>query len=77
MASYKEYLCKNCGYMVSACPEGHGTIYAGEMYTFLCKECREIVDVLTWGFGKDCIIPTLKGSNSTPFWLKLVATLLQ
>lgn len=52
MATYKEYQCKRCGYTVEACPEGHGTVMAGEMYSFLCKECREIVDVLTFPYGE-------------------------
>ena len=46
MGTYKEYKCINCGYTVEANPKGHDLIMAGEVYSYLCKECREIVDVL-------------------------------
>ena len=52
MATYKQYQCKQCGYTVEANPKGHDLIMAGEVYTYLCKECQEIVDVLTSPFGK-------------------------
>ena len=37
--------------LTRACPLS-GSIMAGEMYTYLCKECREIVDVLTFPHGE-------------------------
>ena len=43
MATYKQYQCKHCGYTVEANPKGHDLTMAGEVYTYLCKECREIV----------------------------------
>ena len=52
MGTYKEYKCKRCGYTVEANPKGHDLIMAGEVYSYLCKECREIVDVLTFPQGE-------------------------
>ena len=52
MGTYKEYKCINCGYTVEANPKGHDLIMAGEVYSYLCKECREIVDVLTFPQGE-------------------------
>lgn len=52
MATYKQYQCKHCGYTVEASPKGHDLTMAGEVYTYLCKECREIVDVLTFPLGE-------------------------
>jgi len=52
MATYKQYQCKHCGYTVEANPKGHDLMMAGEVYTYLCKGCREIVDVLTFPLGE-------------------------
>ena len=52
MATYKQYQCKQCGYTVEANPKGHDLMMAGEVYTYLCKECREIVDALTFPLGE-------------------------
>ena len=52
IATYKQYQCKHCGYTVEANPKGHDLMMAGEVYTYLCKGCREIVDVLTFPLGE-------------------------
>ena len=46
MATLLEYKCKNCGYTKSANPKGHDMIMMGELYTYHCEACKEIVDVL-------------------------------
>ena len=46
MASYKEYKCEGCGYTVTANPKGKDIVMMGEVYTCLCPDCKEIVDVV-------------------------------
>ena len=46
MARLFEYKCKKCGYSINANPKGHDMIMSGELYTYLCEDCKEIVDVL-------------------------------
>ena len=46
-----EYKCKGCGYSVNANPKGHDAIMSGELYTYLCADCNEIVDVC-YPYGK-------------------------
>ena len=41
MATLFEYKCKKCGYTKSAHPKGHDTIMSGELYTYLCEDCKE------------------------------------
>ena len=45
MANYKEYKCDGCGYVVAANPKGKDMVMMGETETFLCSDCKEIVDV--------------------------------
>lgn len=45
MATLFEYKCKCCGYTVSANPKGHDMIMSSELYSYLCEDCKEIVDV--------------------------------
>lgn len=46
MATLFEYKCKKCGYTKSAHPKGHDMIMSGDLYTYLCEDCKEVVDVL-------------------------------
>ena len=45
MATYYEYKCKGCGYTVNANPKGKDMVMMGELYSYHCKDCNEIVDV--------------------------------
>lgn len=47
MATLFEYKCKSCGYVVNANPKGHDMIMSGYLYSYLCKDCKEIVDVVS------------------------------
>lgn len=47
MANYKEYRCEHCGYTVTANPRGHDMVMMGEIYSYMCEDCHEIVHVLT------------------------------
>ncbi len=47
MAQLKEYQCKKCKYTTLANPKGHDLVMMGKMYHFVCKECQEIVNVVT------------------------------
>lgn len=51
MATFFEYKCKGCGYTVNANPKGKDMVMMGEIYNYLCQECKEIVDVL-YPYGK-------------------------
>ena len=46
MATLYEYKCKNCGYSTWANPKGHDMVMMGELYHYLCEDCKEIVDVV-------------------------------
>ncbi len=46
MAIYKEYKCEGCGYTLAANPKGKDMVMMGETETFLCPDCKEIVDVV-------------------------------
>ena len=46
MAKYYEYKCKDCGYTVNANPKGKDMVMMGDIYSYLCPDCKEIVDVL-------------------------------
>lgn len=46
MASYKEYKCEGCGYTVNANPKGMDMVMMGEINSYLCSDCKEIVDVV-------------------------------
>ena len=46
MATYFEYKCKGCGFTKAANPKGHDMIMSGDLYTYLCEDCKEIVDVV-------------------------------
>ena len=45
MAEYKQYKCDSCGYTVAANPKGHDVTMMGEVYSYMCEECHEIVCV--------------------------------
>ena len=45
MATYFEYKCKGCGYTVNANPKGEDMVMMGELYSYHCMDCNEIVDV--------------------------------
>ena len=45
MATLFEYKCKKCGYSVSAIPKGHDMVMMGEIYSYHCEECNEIVEL--------------------------------
>ena len=45
MATYYEYKCKGCGYTVHANPKGKDMVMMGELYSYHCMDCNEIVDV--------------------------------
>lgn len=70
MAQLNEYKCKCCGYTAYACPEGHGMVMLGELYNFLCKECREIVTEVAFPFGQKAekIVCPECGSNKLELW---------
>ena len=46
MANYKEYKCEGCGYRVAANPRGKDMVMMGEIYSYLCPDCKEIVGVV-------------------------------
>ena len=46
MARLFEYKCKRCGYSINANPKGHDMIMSGELNSYLCEDCKEIVHVL-------------------------------
>ena len=46
MAEYKEYKCELCSYTVAANPKGHDVVMMGEVYSYKCEDCHEIVNVL-------------------------------
>ena len=52
MARYYEYKCKSCGYTVYANPKGEDMVMMGELYSYHCMECNEIVDV-SCGHGEN------------------------
>ena len=47
MAEYEEYKCELCCYTVAANTKGHDFVMRGEVYSYMCQECWEIVNVLT------------------------------
>lgn len=46
MASYKEYKCEGCGYTIAANPKWQDVVMMGEIYSYKCEDCYEIVNVL-------------------------------
>ena len=46
MGSYKEYKCEFCNYITAANPKGHDYIMSGKVRSYMCENCREIVDIL-------------------------------
>ena len=57
MASYKEYECVGCGYTVAANPKGKDMVMMGEVYNYLCPDCKEIVEVL-YPYGEKPVLKT-------------------
>lgn len=64
MAAYKEYKCESCGYTVEANPRGHDYVMMGEIYSYVCKDCHEIVDVLA---SEELVCPKC-GSGKLAKW---------
>jgi len=46
MAKYKEYKCELCCYTVAVNPQGHDVVMMGEVYSYMCQNCWEIVNIL-------------------------------
>ena len=46
MATYRQFKCESCGYTVEANPTGHDMIMMGEVDTYMCEQCHEIVDIM-------------------------------
>jgi predicted nucleic acid-binding Zn ribbon protein len=69
MATYFEYKCKSCGYTKEASPKGHDMIMFGEIYHYLCEECKEIVDVsFPYGEKPEKIVCPECGSEHIKKW---------
>ena len=64
MAEYKENKCELCGYTVAANPKGHDVLMMGEVYSYMCQECKEIVDVLA---SEETVCPNC-GSEKLVKW---------
>ena len=45
MATLRGYKCMGCGYEIMASPEGHDYLMMGKFTHFLCRKCRDIVEV--------------------------------
>ena len=64
-----EYKCKSCGYSKSANPKGHDMIMAGELYSYLCEDCKEIVYVVCpYGEKPEKIVCPKCGSEHLKKW---------
>ena len=69
MGTFKQYECKGCGYVVSANPKGHDMIMSGDLYTYLCEDCKEIVEVLyPYGEKTEKIVCPECGSEKLKKW---------
>ena len=69
MASYKEYKCEGCGYTVNANPKGKDMVMMGEVYSYFCPDCNEIVDVLyPYGEKPEKIVCPECGSANIQKW---------
>ena len=64
MATYKQYKCESCGYTVEANPTGHDVIMMGEVDSYMCEQCHEIVDVMA---SEETICPKC-GSDKLVKW---------
>ena len=64
MAEYKEYKCESCGYTVAANPKGHDVVMMGEVHSYMCEECREIVNILD---SEEAVCPE-SGSEKLVEW---------
>ena len=45
MATYKEYKCESCSYTVAANPKGYDVVMMGEIDSYMCEDCHEIVNL--------------------------------
>ena len=69
MATLFEYKCKKCGYSTSATPKGHEMVMMGELYTYQCDDCKEIVEVeYPYGEKPEKIICPECGSENLKKW---------
>ena len=69
MATLFEYKCEDCGYTVNANPKGHDMIMSGDLYTYLCEDCLEIVDVVyPYGEKLEKMICPECGSENLKKW---------
>ena len=69
MARLYEYKCKKCGYSINAHPKGHDTIMSGELFTYHCEDCKEIVDVCyVYGEKPEKIVCPECGSENLKKW---------
>ena len=69
MATLFEYKCKSCGYTKAANPKGYGMIMSGELHSYLCDDCKEVVDVLyPYGEKPEKIVCPECGSEKLLKW---------
>ena len=64
MATYRQFKCESCGYTVEANPTGHDVIMMGEVDTYMCEQCHEIVDVMA---SEETVCPKC-GSDKLVKW---------
>ena len=75
MATYYEYKCKGCGYTVNSNPKGKDMVMMGELYSYHCKDCNEIVDVsCAHGEKPEEICPKC-GSKNISYWTRIIGYL--
>ena len=69
MADYKENKCESCGYSTLASPNGKDMVMMGEIYNYLCPDCKEIVDVVNpHGEKPEKIVCPKCGSEKLQKW---------
>ena len=69
MADYKEYKCGGCGYTIMTSPKGHDRVMMGEVYTYLCPDCKEIAnEICLHGEKPNIIICKKCGSKRLRKW---------
>ena len=47
MATFKRFVCKDCGHTIETDPHGHYGLMSGEYIDFMCENCKEIVSIST------------------------------
>lgn len=69
MATYFEYKCKGCGHTVNANPKGKDIVMMGEIFSYHCPDCKEIVDVVNpHGEKPEKIVCPECGSENLQRW---------